>query len=87
MLEFIAANLAPIMFATLVVFLLAGYPVAFYARRRRLMFFVLGVELAPYSGGAINLSWPLLKHAARAHLRGDDERDAACDTRSSPSWG
>ena len=61
MLEFIAANLAPIMFATLVVFLLAGYPVAFTLAAVGLMFFVLGVELAPYSGGAINLSWPLLK--------------------------
>jgi TRAP-type mannitol/chloroaromatic compound transport system permease large subunit len=61
MLEFIAANLAPIMFATLVVFLLAGYPVAFTLAAVGLMYFVLGVELAPYSGGAINLSWPLLK--------------------------
>ena len=25
------------------------------------IFFVVGVELAPYSGGAINLSWPLLR--------------------------
>ena len=44
-------NLAPIMFATLVVFLLAGYPVAFTLAAVGLMYFVLGVELAPYSGG------------------------------------
>ncbi len=61
MAELIAVNLAPIMFAALVVFLLAGYPVAFSLAAVGLMFFVLGVELAPYSGGVINLSWPLLK--------------------------
>jgi len=61
MLELIAENLAPIMFAALVVFLLAGYPVAFSLAAVGLMFFVIGVELAPLSGGVINLSWPLLK--------------------------
>ncbi len=61
MLELIAENLAPIMFAALVVFLLLGYPVAFSLAAVGLMFFVVGVELAPFSGGVINLSWPLLK--------------------------
>jgi TRAP-type mannitol/chloroaromatic compound transport system permease large subunit len=61
MLELIAENLAPIMFAALVVFLLLGYPVAFSLAAVGLIFFVVGVELAPYSGGAINLSWPLLR--------------------------
>jgi TRAP-type mannitol/chloroaromatic compound transport system permease large subunit len=61
MLELIAENLAPIMFAALVVFLLIGYPVAFSLAAVGLIFFVIGVELAPYSGGAINLSWPLLR--------------------------
>ncbi|MFA5899179.1 MAG: TRAP transporter large permease subunit [Hyphomicrobium sp.] len=60
MLELIAQNLAPIMFAALVFFLLLGYPVAFTLAAVGLIFFVVGVELAPYSGGAINLSWPLL---------------------------
>ena len=60
MLEFIAENLAPIMFAALVVFLLLGYPVAFSLAAVGLIFFVVGVELAPYSEGVINLSWPLL---------------------------
>jgi len=60
MLELIAQNLAPIMFAALIVFLLLGYPVAFSLAAVGLMFFVVGVELAPYSGGAVNLSWPLL---------------------------
>ncbi|WP_347267285.1 TRAP transporter large permease subunit [Paracoccus sp. (in: a-proteobacteria)] len=60
MMEFIALNMAPIMFASLVVFLLYGYPVAFALAANGLMFFVIGVELAPLSGGSINLSWPLL---------------------------
>jgi len=60
MLQLIAQNLAPIMFAALVLFLLLGYPAAFSLAAVGLIFFVVGVELAPYSGGAVNLSWPLL---------------------------
>jgi TRAP-type mannitol/chloroaromatic compound transport system permease large subunit len=60
MMEFIALNMAPIMFASLVVFLLLGYPVAFSLAANGLLFFFIGVELAPLSEGAINLSWPLL---------------------------
>ena len=60
MLELIAENLAPIMFLALVVFLLLGYPVAFSLCAVGLIFFVVGVELAPYSEGVVNLSWPLL---------------------------
>jgi TRAP-type mannitol/chloroaromatic compound transport system permease large subunit len=56
----IATNLAPIMFTGLVFFLLLGYPVAFSLAACGLFFFVVGVELAPFSGGTINLSWPLL---------------------------
>ena len=59
--ELIAENLAPIMFAALVLFLLLGYPVAFSLAAVGLAFFVIGVELAPYSGGIVNLSWPLLR--------------------------
>ena len=60
MMELIAQNMAPIMFASLVVFLLLGYPVAFSLAANGLLFFIIGVELAPLSGGSINLSWPLL---------------------------
>ncbi|RUM97426.1 TRAP transporter large permease subunit [Pseudaminobacter arsenicus] len=60
MIHLIAENMAPIMFCSLVVFLLLGYPVAFSLAANGLMFFVIGVELAPFSGNAINLSWPLL---------------------------
>jgi TRAP-type mannitol/chloroaromatic compound transport system permease large subunit len=61
MTAFIAENMAPIMFAALVVFLLLGYPVAFSLGAVGLLFFVIGVELAPLSKGAINLFWPLLQ--------------------------
>ncbi|GGH46790.1 TRAP transporter large permease subunit [Frigidibacter albus] len=60
MMVFIAENLAPIMFVSLVAFLLMGYPVAFSLAANGLFFFFIGVELAPLSGGNINLSWPLL---------------------------
>ncbi|MGQ4273596.1 TRAP transporter large permease subunit [Terrihabitans sp. B22-R8] len=60
MIEFIAHNLAPIMFVSLVIFLLLGYPVAFALAANGLLFFVIGVELAPISSGEINLFWPLL---------------------------
>ncbi|TSE06211.1 TRAP transporter large permease subunit [Mesorhizobium intechi] len=58
--EFIALNMAPIMFASLIIFLLIGYPVAFSLAANGLMFFFIGVLLSPYSGGSINLAWPLL---------------------------
>ncbi|MCZ0961681.1 TRAP transporter large permease [Paracoccus benzoatiresistens] len=60
MMELVAQNMAPIMFVSLIVFLLIGYPVAFALAANGLLFFVIGVELAPLSGGSINLSWPLL---------------------------
>ncbi len=60
MAEFIAHNMAPIMFASLVVFLLLGYPVAFSLAACGLIYFVVGVNLAPLSHGEITLSWPLL---------------------------
>ncbi len=60
MMEFIAQNMAPIMFCSLIVFLLIGYPVAFALAANGLLFFFIGVELAPLSNGTISLSWPLL---------------------------
>ena len=61
MADFIAHNMAPIMFASLVVFLLLGYPVAFSLAACGLVFFIVGVEVAPLSHGTISLSWPLLQ--------------------------
>src|ERR1700760_1296607 len=45
MTAFIIANLAPIMFASLVVFLLLGYPAAFSLGAVGLLYAVLGIEL------------------------------------------
>jgi TRAP-type mannitol/chloroaromatic compound transport system permease large subunit len=60
MMVFIAQNIAPIMFVALVAFLLLGYPAAFSLAACGLLFFIIGVELAPLSGGSIVLDWPLL---------------------------
>jgi TRAP-type mannitol/chloroaromatic compound transport system permease large subunit len=60
MIELIAQNMAPIMFASLVFFLLIGYPVAFSLAANGLLFFAIGVWLAPYSENTITLDWPLL---------------------------
>ncbi len=45
MAEFLIANMAPIMFAALVVFLLLGYPVAFSLAANGIMFGLIGIEL------------------------------------------
>ena len=60
MIELIAHNLAPIMFLSLIGFLLLGYPVAFSLAANGLLFFWIAVELSPYSND-IRLSWPLLQ--------------------------
>ena len=59
-LELIATNMAPIMFASLIIFLLLGYPVAFSLAANGLLFFAIGVWLAPYSNNTITLDWNLL---------------------------
>jgi len=53
--------MAPIMFASLVIFLLLGYPVAFSLAAVGILYFVIGVQLAPLSHGEITLYWPLLQ--------------------------
>lgn len=60
MIELIAHNLAPIMFVSLILFLLLGYPVAFSLAANGLLFFFIAVELSPYSN-EIRLDWPLLQ--------------------------
>lgn len=60
MLEFIVENLAPIMFTTVMVMLLLGYPVAFTLAAGGLAFFAIGVEFSHLSP-SINLFWPLLQ--------------------------
>jgi tripartite ATP-independent transporter DctM subunit len=59
MIELIAHNLAPIMFLSLIVILILGYPVAFSLAANGLLFFVIAVELSPFSN-EIRLDWPLL---------------------------
>src|SRR5450755_4998400 len=45
MIDFLAANMAPIMFASLIVFLLFGYSVAFSLAACGLLFGFIGIEL------------------------------------------
>ena len=45
MTEFLIANMAPIMFATLVLFLLSGFPVAFSLAANGLLFGLVGIEV------------------------------------------
>ncbi|MBN9427038.1 MAG: TRAP transporter large permease subunit [Burkholderiales bacterium] len=45
MTEFLIANMAPLMFATLIVFLLLGFPVAFALAANGIVFGLLGIEL------------------------------------------
>ncbi len=45
MIEFLTANMAPLMFVSLVVLLLLGYPVAFALAANGLLFAVIGIEL------------------------------------------
>ncbi|MCU0830377.1 MAG: TRAP transporter large permease subunit, partial [Rhizobiaceae bacterium] len=58
MLDFIAHNLAPVMFVIVMSMLLIGYPVAFTLAAGGIFFFVIGVEMAHISP-EITLSWPL----------------------------
>lgn len=59
MIDLIAHNLAPIMFFSMVVFLLFGYPIAFALAANGLLFFFFGVFITPYTD-QVNLGWNLL---------------------------
>lgn len=48
--EFLIANLAPIMFATLIIFLLLGFPVAFALAANGILFGLVGMELGLLNG-------------------------------------
>ena len=54
MATFVVANMAPIMFAALVVFLLAGYPAAFSLGAVGLIFAVVGIQLGEFRPDFLN---------------------------------
>ncbi|MEM0900420.1 MAG: TRAP transporter large permease subunit, partial [Pseudomonadota bacterium] len=60
MIEFIAQNLAPIMFLSVMAMLLLGYPVSFTLAAGGLIFFIIGVELSIFAPQEITLSLPFL---------------------------
>lgn len=61
LIDFIAHNLAPIMFVVVMAMLLIGYPVAFTLAAGGLLFFWVGVEMSFIAPDQIRLFWPLLK--------------------------
>ena len=60
MIDFIAHNLPLVMFSSVMLMLLLGYPVAFTLAAGGLIYFVVGVELSHISP-EIRLFWPLLQ--------------------------
>ena len=70
MAEFMIANMAPLMFGALVLFLLFGYPVAFALAANGIVFGLIGIELGLLAAGAV-------PGAAGAHLRHHGQRHAA----------
>ncbi len=80
MTAFLIHNMAPIMFASLVVFLLLGYPVAFALAANGLFFGLIGIELGLFR--------PDFLQALPERIYGIDEQRHCCSrSRSSPSWG
>jgi len=60
MIDFIAHNLPLVMFSSVMLMLLLGYPVAFTLAAGGLIYFVIGVELS-WISPEIRLFWPLLQ--------------------------
>ena len=78
MMQFIASNMAPIMFVGLVVFLLMGFSVAFSLAACGLFFGFLGIELGLLPASLMQalppgamLAVPLSEEALGARLSGD----------------
>ena len=72
MTAFLIANMAPIMFASLVIMLLLGYPAAFSLGAVGLIFAFVGIRARRVPAG-------LPASASRARLRRDEQRHAARD--------
>ena len=79
MTAFLIANMAPLMFAALVVFLLLGYPVAFALAANGIVFGLIGIELG--------LLQPSLFGACRSGSGASCRTTRCSRSRSSPSWG
>ena len=79
MIEFLTANMAPIMFASLIVFLLFGYSVAFSLAACGLFFGFVGVELG------VMQPRPSCK-ACRCACSASCRTTRCWPFRSSPSW-
>jgi len=78
MIEFLIANMAPIMFGTLIMFLLSGFPVAFSLAANGLLFGLVGIE--------VGLLKPELLQALPNRLFGIMANDTLLAIPFSPSW-
>ncbi|MFC4668909.1 TRAP transporter large permease subunit [Seohaeicola nanhaiensis] len=61
MLHFVAQNLAPLMFLSIMLLLMMGFPVAFTLAAGGLAFFAVGTLVSELAPGDITLAWPLLQ--------------------------
>lgn len=59
MIVLIAHNLAPLMFVSMVLLLLIGYPIAFSLAATGIVYFIAGIALAPYAPTEISLTMAL----------------------------
>ena len=68
MTAFLIANMAPLMFASLVVFLLCGFPVAFSLAANGILFGLIGIELGLLHGALVlsSVNPPKGEHATFA---------------------
>ena len=78
MAEFMIANMAPLMFGALVLFMLVGYPVAFALAANGIVFGLIGIELG--------LLTPALFQALPERIFGIMANDTLLAIPSSPSW-
>src|SRR3546814_12548778 len=77
--DFFIANLAPIMFGTLVIFLLLGFPVAFALAANGILYGLVGIELGLFSAS--------LFKALPQRVFGIVANDTLLAVPFLPSWG
>ena len=78
MTAFLIANMAPLMFAALVFFLLLGYPVAFALAANGIVFGLLGIELGLLSPSLFGTSPAYQKCRQKPHWSAKRHQNNGC---------